>query len=262
MISSAGPEYIVWNTVSPNNNKALQNVNVRQALNMAIDRTLLQQDAGGPQIAPGTTHVITPPTLGSSPNFDLYPYDQAKAKQMLAAAGATNMTLRFLYYTTSTVQSKDLQTLQSNLGAIGVKVVGVPVTESDFYTKHLYKAAQAKAGDWDFAEAGWVPDWFSDGAKTYFIPLFTGAVPPVTPNNYGLFSDPKLNTLIQNALNAPTDAASAPIWHQADQEVMAQAAWFPMYVQNYSKLQGSQVHNCVISPAWETCSFANVWLSS
>ncbi|HUE60663.1 MAG TPA: hypothetical protein VMO88_13875, partial [Acidimicrobiales bacterium] len=130
----------------------------------------------------------------------------------------------------------------------------------DFYTKHLYKANQAKAGDWDFAEAGWTPDWFSDGAKTYFIPLFGADPPNIT--NYGLLSDPKLDTLVQNALNAPNDAASAPLWHQADQEVMAQASWFPMYIQNFSKIQGSQVHNCVISPAWETCSFANVWLSS
>ena len=260
MISSAGPEYLVWNTVSPNNNKALQNVAVRQALNMAIDRTLLQQDAGGPQIAPGITHVVTPPTIGATPNYDPYPYDQNKAKQALAAAGASNMTLKFLYYTTSVVQSKDLQTLQSNLGAIGIKVVGVPVSEKDFYVRHLYKPNQAKAGDWDFAEAGWVPDWFSDGAKTYFVPLFTG-LPPTT-SNYGLFNDDKMNTLIQNALSAPNDAASAPLWHQADVEAMAQAAWFPMYIQNYSKLQGSQVHNCVVNPSWETCSFANVWLSS
>jgi peptide/nickel transport system substrate-binding protein len=258
MISSGGPTYLVWNTVSPNNNKALQNVTVRQALNMAIDRTLLQQDQGGPALAPGTTHVITPPTVGSTPNFDPYPYDQAKAKQMLAAAGASNLTLKFLYYTTSVVQPKDLQTLQANLGAIGIKVVGVPVTESDFYAKHLYKAAQAKAGDWDFAEAGWTPDWFSDGAKTYFIPLFgSGQI-----TNYGQLDDPKLTGLVNNALSATSDAASAPLWHQADVEAMAQAAWFPMYVQNFTKLQGSQVHNCVISPACETCNFANVWLSS
>jgi peptide/nickel transport system substrate-binding protein len=166
--------------------------------------------------------------------------------------------LKFLYYTTSLVQSKDLQTLQSNLGAIGIKVVGVPVTESDFYTKHLYKAAQAKAGDWDFAEAGWTPDWFSDGAKTYFEPLFT----PGQVTNYGQVDDPTLNTLINNALAAPNDAASAPLWHQADQRVMSQAYWFPEYVENFPKMQGSQVHNCVVAPAWETCSFANVWLSS
>ena len=260
LVSSGGPNYLVWNTVSPNNNNALQNVAVRQALNYGIDRSLLVQDAGGPEIAPPTSHVLTPPTVGDTPNFDPYPYNQAKAKQMLAAAGASNLTLKMLYYTTSAVQSKDLQTLQASLAPIGVKVVGVPVTESDFYSKYLYKPAQAKSGYWDFAEAGWAPDWFSDGAKTFFIPLFTGTTP--TTSNFGLFSDNKMNSLVQNALSAPTDAASAPLWHQADVEAMSQAAWFPMYVESYPKIQGSQVHNCVIAPAWETCSFANVWLSS
>jgi peptide/nickel transport system substrate-binding protein len=260
MVTSGGPSYVVWNTVSPNNNNALQNVAVRQALNYAIDRSLILQDSGGPEIAPPATHVLTAPTVGYSPNYDPYPYNQAKAKQMLAAAGASNLTLKFLYYATSDTLSKNVQTLQANLGAIGVKVVPVAVTESQFYAKYLYKPAQAKSGVWDFAIAGWTPDWFSDGAKTYFIPLFTGTTP--TTSNFGLFNDPKLNSLISSALSAPSDSASAPLWHQADQEVMAQAAWDPLYIMNYVKIQGSQVHNCVVSPAWETCSFANVWLSS
>ena len=260
MVSSAGPSYIVWNTVSPNNNSALGNVAVRQALNYAIDRSLIQQDVGGPSIAPPATHVVTPPTIGSTPDYNPYPYDQAKAKQMLAAAGASNLTLKFLYYPSSVTLSKNVQTLQSNLGQIGVHVVPVPVTQSAFYSKYLYKPAQAKSGYWDFALAGWTPDWFNDGAKTYFIPLFTGTTP--STSNFGLFNDPKLTSMISNALSAPTDAASAPLWHQADQEVMAQAAWDPLYIQNYVKIQGSQVHNCVVSPALETCNFANVWLSS
>ena len=260
MISSSGPNYVVWNNASPNNNKALANVQVRQALNYAIDRTLIEQDAGGTEIAPPATQVLVPPTSGSSPTYNQYPYDPSKAKSMLAAAGATNLTLKFLYYPSSTTLSKNVQTLQSMLSQVGVKVVPVPVTQSDFYAKYLYKPNQAQSGYWDFAIAGWVPDWFSDGAKSYFIPLFTGTTP--STSNFGLFNDPKLTPLIDQALAAPNDAAAAPLWHQADQEVMSQAAWDPLYIQNYPKIQGSQVHNCVVSPQLETCNFANVWLSS
>ena len=56
MVSSAGPTYVVWNTASPNNNKALANPTVRQALDYAINASLIQQDAGGPTIAPAATH--------------------------------------------------------------------------------------------------------------------------------------------------------------------------------------------------------------
>jgi peptide/nickel transport system substrate-binding protein len=260
MISSAGPTYVVWNTASPNNNKALANPAVRQALNYAINRTLISQDAGGIEIAPAATQVLTPPTVGSSPKYDQYPYDVNKAKSMLSAAGASNLTLKFLYYSSSVVLSKNVQTLQASLSQVGVKVDAVSVTQSDFYSKYLYKPAQAQSGYWDFAIAGWVPDWFNDGAKSYFIPLFTGTTPDTS--NFGLFSDPKLGSLITNALNAKTDSESEPLWHQADQEVMSQAAWDPLYIQNYPKIQGSQVHNCVVAPQLETCNFANVWLSS
>ena len=179
---------------------------------------------------------------------------------MLAQAGVSNLTLKFLYYASSVVLSKNVQTLQADLAQFGVHVVPVAVTQSDFYSKYLYKPAQAKSGYWDFAIAGWTPDWFSDGAKTYFIPLFTGTTP--TTSNFGLFNDPKLGPMIDKALAAPNDTAAAPLWHAADQEVMAQAAWDPLYIQNYVKIQGSQVHNCVVSPQLESCSFANVWLSS
>ena len=259
LVTSGGPYYIVWNTASPNNNKALANPVVRQALDYGIDRSLIQQDAGGPAVAPPATHVLTGPTIGYTPDYEDYPYSQAKAKQMLASAGASNMTLKFLYYSSSATLAKNVQTLQNNLSQIGVKVVAVPVTQSDFYSKYLYKPNQAQSGYWDFAIAGWTPDWFNDAAKSYFIPLFTGTTP--TTSNFGLFSDQKLGTLIQNALAAPNDSAAGPLWNQADREAMAQAAWDPLYVGNFAKIQGSQVHNCVVAPQLETCSFANVWLS-
>ena len=261
MITSGGPEYVVWNTASPNNNKALGNPAVRQALNYAINRALIQQDNGGPQIAPAITHVIAPPTLGSTPNFDLYPYDPNKAKQMLAAAGASNLTLKFLYYSSAIGLAKDAQTLQSVLGQIGVKVVPVAVNETDFYTKYLYKPAVTQGGGWDFAEAGWIPDWFPDGDKTYFLPLLSSLTLPPNSSNYGFFKDPKLDSLVQQALTAPNDNAAGPLWHQADMEAMQQAAWFPTYIENYAKVQGTQVHNCIIAPNLESCDMANVWLS-
>ena len=44
--------------MSPNNNKALQKVKVRQALSYAINRTNIIQVLGGPKINPPLTHVL------------------------------------------------------------------------------------------------------------------------------------------------------------------------------------------------------------
>ena len=48
----------MFNTVSPNNNKALGNVKVRQALSEAINRTNIIQVLGGPKLNQALTHVL------------------------------------------------------------------------------------------------------------------------------------------------------------------------------------------------------------
>ncbi len=70
---------------------------MRQALSYALNPTALIQDNGGPNVAPPLTHVLPPGINGANPNFDPYSYNPTKAKQMLQAAGATNLSLKFLY---------------------------------------------------------------------------------------------------------------------------------------------------------------------
>ncbi|MGH9115847.1 MAG: ABC transporter substrate-binding protein, partial [Acidimicrobiales bacterium] len=107
----ASNPFITFNTVSPNNNGALGKTVVRQALEYALDRAHLIQDAGGPQVSPPLTQILPPGTNGSTPNFNLYPYDPTKAKSMLAQAGVSNLTLKFLYRPSSVTSSKMFTTV-------------------------------------------------------------------------------------------------------------------------------------------------------
>lgn len=62
---------------------------VRQALDYAIDRTLIQNQLyGGPEVfdTKGWT-VVTPSTIGYTPELDPQPFDPEKARQLLADAG-------------------------------------------------------------------------------------------------------------------------------------------------------------------------------
>ncbi|HVM65902.1 MAG TPA: ABC transporter substrate-binding protein, partial [Acidimicrobiales bacterium] len=179
--------YILFNTVSPNNGGALGKLQVRQAIEYALNRNHLIQNAGGPVVAPPLTHILPPGINGSTPNFDPYPYDTAKAKSMLAAAGYPNgLTLKFLYRPTSQAESKDFQTIQADLAPIGITVTGVGVPRADFYTKYLYKPDVAKNGTWDLAHPGWSPDWYGDAAASFFYPLLDGRVLPPSSSNFGL----------------------------------------------------------------------------
>jgi peptide/nickel transport system substrate-binding protein len=252
--------YVIFNTVSPNNGGALGKVEVRQALSYAINPTALIQDNGGPNVAPPLTHILPPGINGSTPNFDPYPYNPTKAKQMLQAAGATNLSLKFLYRPAEQISSSMFQTLQAQLSAVGVHVSGVGVPNADFYTKYLEVPSVAKGGGWDVSLAGWGPDWYGDAAKSFFLPLFTGT-PPST-SNFGLFSDPNLTPLINSALSATSTSSAGNYWHQADVEAMNQAPFYPITSPNWPGIHGTQVHNCIYVAALQNCDPTNIWLTS
>ncbi len=251
--------YVVYNTVSPSNNKALEKVEVRQAINYALNRDHLIQDAGGPKLAPALTHVL-PPEIQGSKEFDLYPHDIDKAKQMLADAGADNMKLVFLYRPESDTSKKMFQTIQNDLSQVGITVKGRGVPNADFYTKYLFDPQKAKDGVWDLSLAGWGPDWYGNAALSFFAPLYDGRHLPPSSSNYGLFNDPKVNDLIDQASTEPDLQTSLDLWGQADHQVMEDAVFFPITDPNSALLHGQQVHNTVYMPQFQMFDMTNLWL--
>ena len=177
--------YLVFNTVSPNNSGALGKVAVRQAL-VLRDRPhpADQGDRRAAIINPALTHILPPGTDGAQDvpaNYNPYPYDPAKAKSMLTAAGFTpshQLQLKFLYRSDSqgsTQLFKNIQPAgrarQRERGRRADQPVGllrqVPVRP------HVSTDPGAKKGAWDIAGAGWGPDWFGNSAVTWFNPLYS-----------------------------------------------------------------------------------------
>ncbi|MDN5764169.1 MAG: ABC transporter substrate-binding protein, partial [Microlunatus sp.] len=241
--------YILFNTASPNNDGALKNVKVRQALEYAINRDHLIQVLGGPKINPPLTHVL-PPNIDGSQDFDLYMYDVEKAKQLLQQAGVSNLRLKLLYRSAEENNAKVFATVQQDLKAAGIAVEGVVSPNADFYTKYLFVPSAARRGVWDLALAGWGAEWYGNGALTYFKPLFAGkpSFPP-TGSNYGLYDSAKANALIQQAVTAKTEGQAAALWGKADKQVMEDAAFFPITNPQWPTYHASQVHNAVYVPS-------------
>jgi peptide/nickel transport system substrate-binding protein len=251
--------YAVYNEKSPNNSGALAKVAVRQALNEAINRTQLVQDQAGPQVAPPQSHIL-PPGIDGSQNFDPYPYNVAKAKAILAPL---HLKLKVIYQPAVPVAPKAFQTIQSDLGQVGVSVSGVTAPTSDFYTKYLEVPAVASRGVWDIALTGWFPDWYGNSALSYLGPLFNGqtAFPP-NGSNFGFYNNPKTNTLIQQASTATSPAAATALWAKADKQVMTDAAIFPITSSTQPVFHAAQVHNAVYVPNLANFDPTNVWLDS
>jgi peptide/nickel transport system substrate-binding protein len=257
--SLIGSNYIVWNTVDPNNNGALKNPKVRQALNYAINRTALIQVAGGPQINPPLTHIL-PPQVAGSQNYDPYPYNVAKAKALMAQAGVQHMTLKFLYGSGDPTSPKQLQVMQSELKQIGVTAKPLVVPDADKFTKYLEVPSNDRRGVFDAAFTGWLPDWYGEAALSFFTPLFDGRALPPQSSNFGLYNDPKTNADIDKAKTATSAAQAHQFWNAADHQVMADAAIYPLDDPNQPLMAASQVHNNVYVEAIQNFDWANEWL--
>ena len=257
--------YIVFNTVSPNNSKALANVKVRQALSYGISRSHLTQVIN-PIVNPPLTHILPDGLAGSASvpsGYNPYPYNPTKAKQLLSQAGVKNMSLTMLYRPDSTVSTAVAQAAQSDLAKIGVKVKLLGSPSADFYTKYLEVPSVAKRGVWDLSVAGWAPDWYNQGALSFFGPLFSGApaYPPVG-SNFGFYNNPSVNALISKARTTASTSAADQLWVQADQEVMKDAPIYPITDELQPNYHASYVHNAVYITAIQQFDPVNVWLST
>ena len=268
--------YLVFNTVSPNNGSALGKTAVRQALSYGIERSQLIKTFGGPTTNLALTHILPPGIDGAQDlpsGYNPYPYDQAKAKAMLAAAGFTAshpLQLKFLYRSDSQESTSGFTNISSQLNALGsVKVTGIPTNQSDFYGKYLIvpntpsAPSPAYKGTWDLAQAGWGPDWFGNSALTFFNPLFSspGGFPANGGSNFGYYQSTAVNGLINQALGQPTETAADTFWAKADMQVMQDAAIYPITEPLQLAEHASYVHNAVFMSVWQAFDPANVWLS-
>lgn len=256
--SSLNP-YLVFNLRSPNNGGALAKVQVRRAIEYAINKNALVQIYGGPDVSSVLNQSITPGSVGFEA-FNLYPTpdnagDPAKCKQMLAAAGLPNgFTVKFPYRTQSN-HPKIAQSVQADLKRCGITANITPDTNGNFYGKTLVTPADAKEGKWDIAAPGWVPDWYGNNGRTSIVPLFDGRTYGQNSTDYGGYDDPAVNKLIDQALAAKTAAEAGRFWAQADRKIMDDAAIVPFMNQKYPIFHSSRVKNALYLPQYQVYDF-------
>ncbi|MDI9259457.1 peptide ABC transporter substrate-binding protein [Alicyclobacillus sendaiensis] len=192
---------------------------VRQALQMAIDRETIVKDIYkgfavplyGPIPPQPATKFYDPAVNG------LYSFNLAKAKQLLESAGwhmkngvMTNaqgkkLSLTMMYVTGSESTQQEAELVQQDFGQIGVKVT----LKGEPFSQFISITSDPSNHSWDLAlGSGWVyngPGFYPSGEGLFN----TGA-----PSGTG-FSDPKEDQLI-NATHQPypTDAETMKVFDQ------------------------------------------------
>jgi hypothetical protein len=92
--------------------------------------------------------------------------------------------------------------------------------------------------------------------------LGTSDVDDALDTNIGYTPIDSLAYMLYRAMSATSESQAASLWHQADVEVMSQAAVYPVADTNEATIHSSTVHHCVFIAAVRNCDLANVWLSS
>jgi ABC-type transport system substrate-binding protein len=259
--------YLVFNVQSPNNNGALGNVKVRQALEYAINKVAIGKIYGGASLNEPLNQVIAPGAEGYVP-FNDYPTpneegNPGECKSLLKAAGYPNgLTLKD-YYRNSGNHPAVFEEVQSDFAKCGVTTVGTPIATGYYGSSGIgvTSANGLKSGQWDITEPGWNPDWFGPTNGRATLPDITDGALDFPGSDWGGYDDPTVDSLVNQAESALTVSAAAALWHQADEQVMKDAAMIPINTQLTALFHSSRVHNAIYIPFSSQYDITQIWLS-
>lgn len=213
---------------------ALEDVRVRQALAMSIDRASIAQAMVGPlgvPAAPLGNHLLMANQRGYQDNSAaMGTYDPERARALLDEVGwrldgevrakdGMPLTLRYVVRAGMTTDGQIAALVQGMLGEVGVEIEIQPVPSADFIEQHI------GPGNFDLTAFGWSggPFAISSSGPIYANPKLGPDGQLNVQLNYARIGSPEIDRLIDQAA-AELDAAEmlqqinaidAMIWREA-----------------------------------------------
>lgn len=219
---SEGTPPHVWYLAFNMNSGPTSNKLVRQAINLAIDREGMAKDLLRGTVNPAYD-VQAPANAAYVKRTDTYTRDVAKAKALLAEAGYPNG------FSTTMMTSTDgsgqiipvpmAEYIQQNLAEVGISMK----IDSTEWISYLGKWAKGTPEGVGFAQQSWgmtTPYWL-------YIVTSSKLMAPNGPN-VGGYSNPDLDSVMNQAITAPTEEAAVPFWKKANEIVADDAALAPV----------------------------------
>jgi peptide/nickel transport system substrate-binding protein len=234
--SAAGPiQYLAINT------KRVSNLDVRKALEYAVDKKSYLIASGGAQAGTLASTLITPGIAGRV-DYNLYKApaggDVAKAKSLLSQAGVSSLKLTLLTQNDSASLAQ-AQAIQQGLKRVGITVTLRPEDANTFYTD-----AGADNPTFDLAMFGWQPDFPSANAN--ISPLFESSQIGNGNFNVSQYDSPAVDSAITKAQAEIDPQKAQQEWAAVDKQIMADAPIVPLIYAKQSFLRGSGVGNFFI----------------
>ena len=240
-VPSFGTTYHLFNcSVAP-----FDDVNVRKAFNLAIDRTALIESVLGTTdepayalVSPGYVVNGVDATDGRGTYGMSATADVEAAQQALADAGYPNgegfPTITY-YYSTNDTYKKTVEAL-ANMLETNLNIT-IELKTADWAV--FYEDVQN--GDYQIAQMGWGGDYLH---PMTFLPLFVTD----NVNNNAFFSDPTYDELVAVVQNETDDEAALDEIRAAEDELMSQYAMLPLFHRSYNYMMKSNCHGYFRTP--------------
>lgn len=221
--------YYFWmNTERP----PFDDVKVRQAVNYAIDGEALERIYAG-QIA--KTQQILPPGMPGYEQFELYPYDLDKAKQMIKEANPSDMDIT-VWTDTESPNNEGGEYLNEVLKELGFNT-NFKILNADNYFTVIGNETTPEL------DAGW-SDWFQDypHPNDFFQPLLAGeSILPTNNGNFARLDDPAINKKIEELGEEQLGPEQEEAYKELDKEIMELAPWAPYGTRTLSTFVSDKV---------------------
>lgn len=221
--------YFFWmNTTKP----PFDDLKVRQAVNYALNGEAMERIYAGSLKA---IQQILPPGMPGHKQFELYPYDMAKAKKLIAEAnpGDRNVTV---WVDDEPPNNEAAQYYEGVLDKLGFNAKLKEVNAEDYFTLITNQSTPD-------LDTGWL-DWFEEypHPNNFFEPLLSGeSILPVGNTNLSLIDDPKLNAKIRKLSEEPLGPKQEAEYAALDREYMEQAPWAPYGTRTISTFVSSAI---------------------
>lgn len=247
--------YVTMNTTMA----PFDNVKVRQAVNMALNKARIIQIINGRAVP--ANQPLPPSMPGYDKEYKGYPYDVAKAKALLAEAGHPDGFDTQLFAMNTDPNPRIAQAIQQDLAAIGIKASIQSLAQAN-----VIAAGGDKAGApmiWSGGMA-WIAD-FPDPSN-FYGPILgcAGAVPGGW--NWSWYCNKDLDAKAAEA-DSVVDPAKAgerdKMWSAIYDKVMEDAPWAPVFNEQRFTMKSARMggaDNLYVDPVHIPINYDNVYV--
>jgi peptide/nickel transport system substrate-binding protein len=234
MITSSIVEIICLNLKKP----PLDNLKVRQAISLALNRGAIIKSGLFGYGVPATTFFVGPPKdTFQNARLNLYPYNLARAKQLMKESGVkTPITLPF-EVSTGTAQTAILTIAESDLANIGIKLTPITKDSASVDNDIIGEKYTMNTTFWgDISADPSVQPLFAIDPAYCCDAYFTG------------LNDPSLTSLTEKATTTTNRVEAQALYNKVQTEFAQQDSLIPLYYPKLIHLVSTRVTGFNVNP--------------